>query len=455
MDGSKTLLSGLPADLWGHIGFYLPLIELVKAVLTGDSALSTRIRHGVRNVGSPWNRHGFAHVTRLLKSARLIPALTHLEISLEDYQRIEHPANWEMCPSSLRSLKLSFANCIESLCCLFDLDLILPNLEILNLTNAPVPTPLTRTFSLKRLPPRLWSLSLQSPHPSSRIDLTDTSIFPACMETLEIDYPPIVELKGALKFSLPILRTLRLNFGFSSCTFDINDLPSTLTSITLVPLGSLDDVNWTEKFPELSALVLLPEQSELDMEGHRILAHEDDEYQNWTDRHTLLVAPDARVPITSSMRHLRGLLIENVEQLPTMTHIQSLSVPGMWIGGVELPPTLKFFEASYIVMESLPSLPTGLETLKCSAILGIPSDALRNEFFAALDVVHTLECENSAGDRHARRLFPSSMTRLICTEYTLDKLVLEHLPTSIMELDAKVQFHYSGLTTRNFDVNHC
>lgn len=440
MDGNKTLISSLPADLWSHIGYYLPLIDLVKALLTGDTALSTRIRHGARNIGAPWNRRGFAHVTRLLKCAHLFPALSHLEMVLEPYQRIEHPANWEMCPSSLRSLKLSFANCVESLCCLYDLDAILPNLEILNLTNAPVTTPLTRTFSLKKLPPKLWSLSLQSPHPSSRIDLTDTSIFPACMETLEIDYPPIVELKGALNFSLPILRTLRLNFGFSSCTFEINDLPSTLTSITLVPLGTLEDVNWTEKFPELQALVLLPEQSALDMEGHRILAHEDDEYQNWTDRHTLLVAPDARVPITPSMRHLRGLLIEDVEQIPTMTRIQSLSVPGMWVGAVELPPTLQFFEASYIVMESLPSLPNGLETLKCSAILGISSDTLRNEFFAALEIVHILESENSAGDRHSRRLFPSSLTRIICTEYSLDKLVLEHLPTSITEIDAKVRF---------------
>lgn len=448
MSENKTLLSSLPADLWGHIGFFLPLIELNKVLLAGNSATSTRIRHGVRNCGARWNRHGFASITALLKASRGIPDLTTLEITLEDYQRAEHPAKWENTPSCLRTLRLSFANCIESLCCLYDLDSILPNLEVLDLTNAPVLTPMVRTFSLKKLPPKLWSFSLSSPHPCSRIDLTDTSIFPRSLETLEIDYPPVVDQQGALAFSLPLLRTLRLNFGTSSCTFDINSLPSTITSLTLVPMDDMEDVAWTELFPDLSSLVLLPAMSPRDLEGHHILAHEEEEYQDWTDRHTLLVAPESSIPNSTSMIHLRGLLISDLDLIPQMTLIQSLSVPGVWTGLVELPNTLKFFEASYIIMEALPSLPQGLSSLKCSAILGIESDISRHEFFGSLSIIQNLDSPNSSGEHAVRHLFPSTLTKLVCTEYAMDEYVIDHLPSSLRELDIKVpHFFFTDFRT--------
>ena len=457
MEENGSTISSLPSDLWEHIGFYLTVRDLLKVNLLGNSSLSTRLRHGIRNCSGAWNRRGFANVSATVKATHQFPNLHTLDITLEDYQRAENPIKWERSPSFLRTLRLQFAHCVESLCSLYDLDTLFPTLEVLDLTNTPVASPLVYSFSLRKLPPRLWALHLRSPHPSSRIDLTDTSNLPTTLETLEIDFSPLVEAGATLAFGLPQLRALRLNLGDKFCKFDVNSLPSTLTSLILVPLDGLEDINWTEKFPDLQSLVLLPPRS---TEGHRLLAHEDDQFQDWTDRHTLLVAPESKAPITPDIQHLRGILIDDITQIPIMYRILSLSVPGVWNGTVELPQTLIHFEASYICTEALSLLPSGVQTITCSAILGIEKDKMKS-FLESLETVFKVELKSVLAGRDpellVRRLFPNSLTKLTCTEYAVEAMVLEHLPSSIKELDVKVRWKvkfslFSASMTLFYDI---
>lgn len=433
MPAAKTQLSSLPSDLWGYIGFYLNIQDVVKLIAAGNAQNSFSIRHGVRNCGADWFGPSYAPAARMARALHVLPKLEVFEMTLPEYERIIHPTDWTNLPPNLKKLTMEFAHCIESLCSIHDLDSILPSLEYLHLTNSAVPITLVRTIWLRKLPSRLLSLHLKSRHPSCHIDLSDTTVFPKTLLELVVELPPVVARKGNLKFDLPLLRVISLNMGHSICQFDVKHLPPSLTSITLIPQDSLKDIKWKEIFPDLTALVLLPSCSEKQFEGSRLLVAGEDEYVDAADQPILTMYDPA--PISPSMEHFRGLLIDDIQDITRMNLLQTLSVPGVWIGKVDLPPKLVLFESSYIVMESLPKIPNSVHTIKCNAILGLLGQVCEQDFLESLEIENSNVSDISPS--RERKLFPSNLTKLTCTEYTIEKFAIEMLPRSLKALDAR------------------
>lgn len=185
----------LSADLWSVLPAFLHSGDLIRLISIGAPLLTSRISHHGRHLKLTWNS------TRYLDFEEVYATLRRFDLVYSvDFQRCFTkklhwtPVHLHGWPSSLTSLKLQFFDSINTLMGSGGLNLTLPNLEVLQLSQDM----------------RKWSDKVKS---------VNFRGLPSCLRVLRLSYPDYLFTAVSQLENLPAqLEELHLDFLGKSCS---------------------------------------------------------------------------------------------------------------------------------------------------------------------------------------------------------------------------------------------
>ena len=251
----KTSVLVFPSDVWASITACLSASGLVKLLLIGSPALSSKVRP-VARLFEVSRLHGFLDLGALFRSMKAFPGIEKLTvIPFTENQLVLSPTPWEIAPSALTYLRLEFAGCVP---CFFSPThnpaMTLPNLIFLHVLDGGIPSSSDKktTICLANFPPLLEDLCIASyrSYKLQDLDGLPRSLTRCLLGIMGFGLPPSVAFpRGLLEVTLNLKET----------EFSLQVLPPNITDLQVGVEQPRDLVlpkigEWRSLFPHLRRL---------------------------------------------------------------------------------------------------------------------------------------------------------------------------------------------------------
>lgn len=228
---SPAPILGLYRDLWSLIGDYLTGNDVCKLLMTGNLALQSHLKAGVKRLSLEWKSTAFLDLASLYRPFREFPSHELVIKSLFAEQLAwKSSATLTMWSSKLTVLDLQFLGAVELILVLSPLTVHWPLLQVLRLSESPSKdtskSPISVSFV--GLPPELLELHITTSR-TLECSPTDFSQLPSRLRSLKLD----VLVKSNADKAVDGARLPRLATFNYSCISLSSALPNSVETLLL------------------------------------------------------------------------------------------------------------------------------------------------------------------------------------------------------------------------------
>lgn len=244
----------LPPVFWTLLGPHLLHNEVSLLMCTGDRRVRASIANGTRDLNCVWSKDAFLNLPSVYRILYSFKGLHALAISSkESIQRTLPSMDFEILPTSLTSLRLSFRGSANLMTSKNAPKALLNNLEHLIIVDSSQPARLKPVIVDSLI--RVKTLDLDAP--ACTLSVKDLSSLPPTLEALQFTGPVVLarqqQVGAEIVLSSSSLRSIQLATISPGIKLNCDKLPPTLTRLAVakgymnVPLSN----SWKSAFPRL------------------------------------------------------------------------------------------------------------------------------------------------------------------------------------------------------------